>query len=226
MKYSELFYSVQGEGGLIGMPSVFFRTSGCNLRCQWCDSAYTSWQPENKDISVTEAVAAITAYPARHVVITGGEPFLQAEALTQLCAALKAQGKHITLETNATLFVPVDADLISMSPKLANSTPHTDALWSVRHERDRLQLEVMRQFLARYDCQAKFVIDQPEDLTEVHQLVAELKLLPEQVILMPQGTQLTELKDKQLWIVEACKTYAYRYSPRLHISIWGNERGT
>lgn len=225
MKYSELFYSIQGEGGLLGVPSVFFRTSGCNLRCQWCDSAYTSWQPENKDISVEQALTAILSYSARHVVITGGEPCLQAEALTQLCAELRALGKHITLETNATLFVPIQADLISMSPKLANSTPHTDARWSARHERDRLQLEVMQRFLAQYTCQVKFVVDQPADLAEIHQLVAELNIAPEQVILMPQGTQLADLADKQTWLVEACKTYGYRYSPRLHILIWGNERG-
>ena len=92
MKYSEIFYSIQGEGQLVGLPSVFFRTSYCNLRCIWCDTPYTSWQPENKDISVEEAVSAILAYNCQQVVITGGEPFLQPQALLSLSARIRLDG--------------------------------------------------------------------------------------------------------------------------------------
>ena len=79
MQLAEIFYSVQGEGRLVGIPSVFIRTSGCNLRCVWCDTPYTSWAPEGKKWSVTEILGEVAKYPSRHIVVTGGEPFLAAE---------------------------------------------------------------------------------------------------------------------------------------------------
>ncbi|HIB89418.1 TPA: 7-carboxy-7-deazaguanine synthase QueE, partial [Candidatus Poribacteria bacterium] len=126
MKYSELFYTIQGEGMLIGVPSVFFRMSYCNLRCIWCDTPYTSWEPEDKHISVNKVVKEITKYNCRHVVITGGEPFIQTKELVDLCHELNEGGYHITIETNATVYADVSAHLISMSPKLRNSNPKPD----------------------------------------------------------------------------------------------------
>jgi len=225
VKFSELFYTIQGEGKLIGAPSVFFRTSYCNLRCIWCDTPYTSWNPENRDISVPEAAAAITRYGCKHVVITGGEPFIQAKALMELCQTLDRQGRHITIETNATVFAPVAAHLISMSPKLRNSNPHTDDRYFRRHERGRICPDVIRKFLDLYDCQVKFVVDQPEDLEEISVLQTEISIPAETIVLMPQGTTSEELQPKQEWLVEVCKEYGYRYSPRVHVDIWGNRRG-
>ena len=152
MKYSEIFYSIQGEGQLVGLPSVFFRTSYCNLRCIWCDTPYTSWQPEDKDISVEDAVTAILAYNCPQVVITGGEPFMQAKELTGLCQQLHQQGQHITIETNGTLFQQVEADLLSISPKLANSNPATSNHHFQPHQRLRINQPVLRQFLDQYSC--------------------------------------------------------------------------
>jgi 7-carboxy-7-deazaguanine synthase len=226
IKYSEIFYSLQGEGALIGVPSVFFRTSFCNLRCHWCDTPYTSWQPESQIITVMDAVKAITDYGVHHVVITGGEPFLQKEPLTILCDELMARGHHVTIETNATLFAPVKAHLISMSPKLAHSTPLGDPIWATRHEQSRLQLAVIQQFLTHYDCQLKFVLDTAEDILEIKQLLTHLSIKPEQVILMPQGRQIKTIADKQQWLAELCKQYGFRYSPRLHIDLWEDQRGT
>lgn len=226
MKYSEYFYTLQGEGKLVGVPSVFFRTSYCNLRCWWCDSAYTSWHPENKEISVDEAFAKISSFGVKHVVITGGEPFIQQEPLTELCQKLHDTGHHITIETNATVFVPVKADLISMSPKLANSTPEGDPTWTTRHERKRIEPAVIRQFLDNYDCQVKFVVDVPPDLDEIEKLVEEVGIPKETIVLMPQGLTEDVVNEKQLWLAELCKTHGYRYSPRLHINIWGDKRGT
>jgi 7-carboxy-7-deazaguanine synthase len=226
MKYSEIFYTLQGEGQLLGVPSVFLRTSYCNLRCWWCDSAYTSWQPENKDITVAEAVAAIRHFGIKHVVITGGEPFLQAEPLTELCQKLHEQGHHLTIETNGTIFVPIKADLISLSPKLANSTPIADSMWITRQQRERINQKALRQFFDNYNCQVKFVVDTPNDLVEIEQLAKQLNIPPLLIILMPQGTTEEILKSKQLWLAELCKQYGYRYSPRLHINIWGDKRGT
>src|SRR5258708_5450135 len=123
MKLSELFYSVQGEGKLVGVPSVFVRASGCNLRCVWCDTPYASWSPEGEEIAVAEIVARVREHGAGHVVITGGEPMIMPD-IVELCAALRAEGRHITIETAATVYKPVAADLASLSPKLSNSTPH------------------------------------------------------------------------------------------------------
>src|SRR6266480_1299470 len=122
VRISEIFYSIQGEGRLIGTPSVFIRTSGCNLRSVWCDTPYTSWNPEGEDWTIKEVLREVRKHSARHIVITGGEPLLAAE-IQELAAALKRVGAHITLETAATIFKPVACDLVSLSPKLANSTP-------------------------------------------------------------------------------------------------------
>ena len=122
MKISELFFSIQGEGKLSGVPSVFVRASGCNLRCVWCDTPYASWNPEGEDVAVAEIVRRVAEFGASHVVLTGGEPMIMPE-IGELCSALKGMGRHITIETAATVFKPVAHDLASLSPKLANSTP-------------------------------------------------------------------------------------------------------
>ena len=225
MKFSELFHTIQGEGQLTGVPSVFFRTSYCNLRCVWCDTPYTSWTPENKDISVAESVAAISQYGCKHVVITGGEPFIQTKALMELCYELDRRGHHITIETNATLFAGVAAHLISMSPKLRNSNPPRDNRFFKRHERGRIRPDVIRKFLDRYACQVKFVMDTPEDLSEIQALQTEIDIPAETILLMPQGITSTMLQEKQEWLVDICKEYGYRYSPRVHVDIWGDKRG-
>ncbi|MDE0502960.1 MAG: 7-carboxy-7-deazaguanine synthase QueE [Candidatus Poribacteria bacterium] len=225
MKFSELFYTIQGEGRFIGVPSVFFRTSYCNLRCIWCDTPYTSWTPEDKDITVAEAVKEIARFGCGHVVITGGEPFIQANELTRLCQELNRRGHHITVETAATVFAPIAADLISMSPKLRNSNPALDNRFFKRHERGRICPDVIRQFLHRYECQVKFVVDCPEDLEEIKTLQAEIPIPTEAIVLMPQGVTSDELRPKQEWLVEICKEGGYRYSPRVHVDIWGSKRG-
>ena len=225
MKYSELFHTIQGEGQLIGVPSVFFRTSYCNLRCTWCDTPYTSWEPENKDITVAETVAAIAQFGCKHVVITGGEPFIQAKELTVLCHELDKHGHHITIETNATIFAKIAAHLISMSPKLRNSNPSTDNRFYKRHERGRICPDVIRKFLDTYPCQVKFVVDTPDDLAEIQALQVDIGIPSEIIMLMPQGKNPQVLNQKQEWLVELCKENGYRYSPRVHVDIWGEKRG-
>ena len=176
MRIAEVFYSIQGEGSLVGVPSVFVRTSGCNLRCTWCDTPYTSWNPEGAETSVADLVRGVDLFGARHVVVTGGEPML-APQISELTLALKAAGQHITVETAGTVFVSVTADLMSISPKLANSTPHTreGGRWAAQHERLRLQPAVLRKLLGHYEYQLKFVIAAAEDMGEVRQIAAELK---------------------------------------------------
>jgi len=226
MKYSEIFYSIQGEGQLIGYPSVFFRTSYCNLRCIWCDTPYTSWEPEDKDISVEDAVDAILTHNCKQVVITGGEPFMQPKDLTILCHRLRQNGKHITIETNGTLFERVEADLLSISPKLENSNPSEFNHHFKQHQRNRINQEVLRQFLDYYNCQLKFVVETERDLFEIHQLEIEMQIPASIIVLMPQGITNDQIQKRQNWVVETCKKYGYRYSPRLHVDIWGDTRGT
>src|SRR6478609_11738043 len=120
MRIAEIFYSVQGEGTLVGVPSVFVRVSGCNLRCSWCDTPYTSWNPEGDEWTNGAIVTEVAKYPARHVVITGGEPMLFAPVV-ELSRQLKDRGLHVTFETAGTVYQPVSCDLMSISPKLANS---------------------------------------------------------------------------------------------------------
>src|SRR5437868_253287 len=161
---AEIYSSLQGEGLLTGTPSIFVRASGCNLRCWFCDTPYTSWEPEGEDWSVEEIAAEVNrqrnsdSATIKHVVITGGEPMLFAE-LIPLSQRLRAAGFHITIETAGTLFLPVDCDLMSISPKLASSMPSEERAgrWAARHERTRHQPDVIRRLTTDYEYQLKFV---------------------------------------------------------------------
>jgi 7-carboxy-7-deazaguanine synthase len=228
MRISEIFYSIQGEGRLLGVPSVFVRTSGCNLRCRWCDTPYTSWQPEGKSWSVKNILGEVAKYPTRYVVITGGEPLL-APDIEELTEELKRNGAHITIETAATIFKPLAGDLMSLSPKLANSTPwrRSKGRFAAAHDKRRLNYAVMQKFIDGYDYQLKFVVDRQKDLDEVHAVVEKLSNVDAaKVMLMAQGIKQEELVHKARWIVESCKQYGYSYTPRLHIQLFGNRRGT
>lgn len=228
MQIAEIFYSIQGEGRLVGMPSVFIRMSGCNLRCVWCDTPYTSWAPQGKKWSVEEIVQKLATYPSRHVVVTGGEPFLAGD-IEELTAQLKLLGSHITIETAATLFKPVECDLVSMSPKLANSIPWRRAAgrFAKMHDKRRLNLGVIQQFIDRYDYQLKFVVNHRDDFHEITEILEKLRNVDcSRVLIMGQGKTARELRDKTKWIIELCKSYGFGYTPRLHIELFGNRRGT
>ena len=228
MRIAEIFYSIQGEGRLPGVPSVFIRTSGCNLRCVWCDTPYTSWQPEGAERSLTEIMAAAAKYPAGHAVVTGGEPLLAPE-IEELTKRLKQRAYHITIETAATIFKPVTCDLMSMSPKLANSTPwkREKGKFARMHEERRLNVSVMRQFIDRYDYQLKFVADRRRDFKEIQQVLANVEHVDAaRVLIMAQGRTKKELRERAPWIVELCKKHGFSYTPRLQIELWGNRRGT
>ncbi len=228
MRISEIFYSIQGEGRLLGVPSVFIRTSGCNLRCRWCDTPYTSWQPEGTSWSVDKILGEVAKYPTRHVVITGGEPLLAGE-VEGLAEQLKRRGAHITIETAATIFKPVVCDLISLSPKLANSTPWKRARgkFAALHERRRLNLPVIQKFLDARDYQLKFVVDGRKDFAEIGGIIGQLQNVdPARVLIMAQGTTVRELNRKAKWIVESCKRHGFSYTPRLQIQLFGNRRAT
>lgn len=231
MRISEIFFSVQGEGKLTGVPSVFIRTSGCNLRCVWCDTPYASWTPEGPDMTIEDIVSEVAKHPTRFCVVTGGEPMV-AKGIHDLLAALRAAGKHITIETAAT--VPPDGvacDLASLSPKLANSTPsaaEAGEAWHERHERTRWQPAIVRAWCERFEHQIKFVVSAETDLAEIEAMLKEsdVKTSPENVLLMPEGRSVEELRELGPQVVEWCKARGWRYCARLHIELFGNKRGT
>jgi 7-carboxy-7-deazaguanine synthase len=229
VKLSELFYSIQGEGKLTGVPSVFIRASGCNLRCVWCDTPYASWNPEGDDVPVAEIVRRVAEFGARHVVLTGGEPMIMPD-VTELCEALHQRKHHITIETAATIFHPLKLDLASLSPKLSNSTPHEreGGKFAIMHEKQRLNIPVIQQFIdASPDFQLKFVVAGDKDLDEIQEILEQLKnYKPSDVLLMPEGTDAITLNQRAGWIADNCKRTGFRFCPRLHIALFGNKRGT
>ncbi len=230
MLISEIFYSLQGEGELTGVPSVFVRTSGCNLRCNWCDTPYASWNPEGTQRDVASIVAEVRQHPARHVVLTGGEPMV-AKGIRDLAGELKRLGYHITIETAATIPPEgIACDLASMSPKLKNSSPdgRLDDTWRQKHEALRWQPDVVRAWLDGYGYQLKFVVAQAADVDELEKMLAELgRDIPRaKVLLMPEGTTLEAIHSRADWLGELCKERGYRYAHRLHIELYGNKRGT
>jgi 7-carboxy-7-deazaguanine synthase len=231
MLISEIFHSLQGEGELTGVPSVFVRTSGCNLRCTWCDTPYASWNPEGEARSVAQIVAAVEAHPAaRHVVLTGGEPMI-AKEIHALAGELKGTGRHITIETAATVAPGgIACDLASLSPKLLNSAPDPleHGAWRKKHEVTRWQPDVVRAWIDAYPYQFKFVVARPEDVEELEHMLAVLhrEIPRHKVLLMPEATTLEKMRTRAGWLGELCKARGYRYAHRLHIELYGNRRGT
>jgi len=229
---SETFVSIQGEGKLTGVPSWFCRVSGCNLRCTWCDTPYASWNPEFSNRSNTSLVDELKASGVKHAVLTGGEPMMFPQ-LVELSNQLKDLGIHITIETAGTLTLPgVSCHLMSISPKLANSTPNNDArdlkgAWAKRHEERRLNFEVMNELIASSpDRQIKFVVSNPSDLDEIDQVLAQLNgYQPSDIMLMPEGVAVPDRESIQ-WVLDECLNRGWTYCPRLHIALFGDTRGT
>src|SRR5436190_5056867 len=190
MKVAELFYSIQGEGKLTGLPSFFVRASGCNLRCSWCDTDYASWNPEGREMSIAEILDAWRNHKSHHIVLTGGEPMIMPD-MSDLASAFKKENCHITVETAATIYKPIQLDLASLSPKLSNSTPHTREAgrFADSHEKNRLNIPVIQEFIdTSPDFQLKFVVSSEEDLSEIDHLLQKLRnWRPSDILLMPEG---------------------------------------
>jgi 7-carboxy-7-deazaguanine synthase len=231
LRISEIFTSVQGEGSLIGVPSVFVRLSGCNLRCRWCDTPYASWNPEGPIQTIDQIVEEVTSSGVDHVVLTGGEPMIF-DPIEDLCSRLSEAGKHITIETAGTQFRTVKCDLMSISPKLANSTPdateHSE--WAARHDSVRSNLEPLTQLIQAYPYQLKFVVA-PEtiqqDIQEIEALLAKIgPVPPSRVLLMPEGVSEERVTEGMKAIAPEAVRRNFRLSPRLHIHLFGNTRGT
>jgi 7-carboxy-7-deazaguanine synthase len=172
---------------------------------------------------VEQLVEEVCAFGGHHVVLTGGEPLLMKESIA-LTRSLKARGMHITVETAGTVWLPVACDLMSISPKLANSTPD-DPFWGPQHDRTRLPMDTLARLIASYDYQLKFVVAEPVDMGEILRLVSELSAPKENVILMPEGRSADAIRAKAQWLAPLCLQHGFRYSPRVHVDIWGDKRG-
>ena len=239
MRISEIYRSIQGEGLYLGTDSVFVRTSGCNLRCWFCDTPFTSWNPEGRQWSIDAVVESVCQLDCEHVVLTGGEPLLPLD-IVPLTNALAARGKFITVETSGSLFRPVSAHLMSISPKLSNSTPRPDSplrfhdahspaardRWTARHEADRHRPEVINRLIHEFPYQLKFVVDRPADLDEIAIYVAQFPSLdPDRIWLMPQATTRDELAKQIEWLQPIATARGYRFTTHRHIELFDNERG-
>jgi len=214
---------------MIGVPSIFIRTSGCNLRCRWCDTPYASWKPEGINLSIDEIMEKIKSFPSRHVVLTGGEPMI-APQLPALAACLRNEGYHITIETAGTVLPSgIECDLASLSPKLKNSTPDFSVAgpWKEKHETTRYQPEVFRSWIQNYNVQLKFVVASEDDLPEIEALLKKLPAIPcDRILFMPEGTDVVALRTRALIVEKICRERGFRFAPRLQIELYGNKRGT
>jgi 7-carboxy-7-deazaguanine synthase len=235
---NEIFYSLQGEGKLAGAPSVFIRTSGCNLRCWFCDSYHTSWDPKGSWLIVDDIVDEVQNHEvAERVVLTGGEPLLHEESV-QLLDRLSELGYHTTVETNGTIYRDASIDLASISPKLASSTPTperdpaSNGEWEERHEERRFDVDALSRLVDSYDSQLKFVVTGRDDLTEIDALLdrirssAETQIQRGEVLLMPEGTTRDQLDERRHEVAELAMEYGYRYTPRLQVDLWNDAPGT
>ena len=224
MYISETFTSIQGEGILAGVPSHFIRTSGCNMRCRWCDTPYTSWKPEGDRRSVPELIDGAVGSGVEHVVVTGGEPLLQRE-IGALTSGLAATGLHITVESAGTVDPPFACDLLSLSPKTANSDPmgiHRD-----RHRRLRIDQTPTTRLLKRHpEHQLKFVVEDADDLPEILEVLSKIgNVDPARVLLMAQGRTVEEVAERASVVAALCLEHGFRYTPRLHLDLFGGGRG-
>ena len=231
MRVTELFYSLQGEGLLVGTPSVFVRLAGCPLRCRWCDTKYAWDYSGGTEFALDDLVEQICVQPCRHVVVTGGEPLVGAdsaprEGLAMLTQQLKRLGRHITIETSGVAFVPdLACDLMSISPKLDNSAP-TEPQRAAIHAQAHRDQAAVAELIDRYDYQLKFVVDAAEDLAQIEETLAGLgEVDPHKVLLMPQVAGREELRVKGPMVAELCLRTGFTFSSRLQVMLWNDERG-
>jgi len=219
VKVSEIFLSIQSEGRLVGVPSAFIRLAGCNLRCKWCDTAYSWDRRRGKSYPLAEILEQVRQYNCRHIVVTGGEPLLTDE-LDKLLELLSQTGKHITVETAATSYRNIKCDLISISPKLSNSAAPGD------NNQKRLNIQAIAEFIRQHDYQLKFVVSSPDDIPEVEDILAKLpKLDRQKVMLMPMASTKAQYRQIALIVAQLCIDNNFRYCNRLHLELWGNRRG-
>ena len=201
--------TIQGEGMLQGMPSLIVRTKGCNLNCIWCDNSLEDDSFE--DLSVMQIVAKVENFAVTYIIITGGEPTLNKE-ISDLTSALKGLEKHVTIETNGTVICNMDADLVSISPKLKNSNPEkNNSDIYINYEKKRINLQALDYYINNYEVQFKFVVCDKADFEEAMQLLNQIGYKKYvNVFMMPMAKNAAELRKIQLVIVELCVEFGLR----------------
>jgi len=225
MVVNEIFYSLQGEGQLAGVPSVFIRLAGCPLRCRWCDTKY-AWGADSGDVLAPEQILEkISEYPTRFAVVTGGELMVQ-QGLDGLINLLHENNYHITIETAGIKYLAdLPADLMSISPKLRNSMPDNAAL-AEEHKQCFQNFSASEQLMSNYDYQLKFVVDTPEDLNEIADYLGLMKdVNPYKIYLMPQAVNPKDYLEKSRWLVDYCLQTGFAFSPRLQVMLWPGQKG-
>jgi 7-carboxy-7-deazaguanine synthase len=225
MVVNEIFYSLQGEGKLAGVPSVFIRLAGCPLRCRWCDTKYAWASDAGKQMSPEDILDEISPHQAHFVVITGGEPFVH-QGLAELVVLLHRQSYHITVETAGIQYIPnLPIDLVSISPKLSNAIPE-NAQQAAEHQQHPFNPKVLNRLIEAYPYQLKYVVDGPNDLNEIADCLGQLDAVnPYKIYLMPQATTPKEYLEKSLWLADYCLQTGFSFSPRLQVMLWGGQRG-
>ena len=238
----ETYTCLQGEGKYMGMPHILIRVTGCRLRCQFsnsfCDTPYASWKPEKGKFNIFDIIGVYDDNPQiKHTMITGGGPTIHPKLLQELCKIGKDYGHTITIETEGSEFVQTVGDLISLSPKLSNSTPRPGT-WmpfanrevtesdKKKHEKWRCNYEAMKQLIDNHpDYQLKPVISTLAELGEVKDLQKILDIPNDKVWLMPEGLTEEQIKTRRVWLMELCTELGYNYAERLHIIAYGDRRG-
>ncbi|GAA5481602.1 7-carboxy-7-deazaguanine synthase QueE [Haloferula sargassicola] len=234
----EIFHTLQGEGVSVGRPAIFVRTSRCNLHCRWCDTDYTwnfkgtPWEHDRGtkhdkadvtfEIAPAELASRLAAMPCRHVVLTGGEPLLQQGELLEMIGLLRATdpGWSFEVETNGTR-VPepgFDAAIqqFNISPKLSHSG---------MDEALRIVPVALGHFAAHPRAWFKFVATGPGDLEEIGTLAEHYGIAPDRIVLMPEGRTAAELDRSAAKLAAAALERGWRFSDRLHVRLWGDQRG-
>lgn len=225
---NEIFYSLQGEGSRVGEPSVFVRLAGCNLRCRWCDTPKASWNPQGESLSLRALLSRLHEWPKAPVVITGGEPLL-AEFLPNLCDALRNEQRFVSVESAATIYRPLNVNLITLSPKLSNSDP--EGAYCSNHRQLRRDITALISFLQNdTPCILKFVAQDSPDIQEIAELMGELALAVKNTVLptvyiMPQARSAEELLERSRMLAPLCLARGWILGDRMHIRLWGNRPG-
>ncbi len=221
----EVFKSIQGEGRLQGVPSIILRLTGCNLNCDWCDTSDTLKNSVTITYTEDELIEMLAGYNCSHIVITGGEPTLFWE-IEQLIGLLKANGYYVTVETNATKYIELKCDLVSMSPKLSNSIPYSKNNIDIihQHNRRRINIEAIKHYVNTHDYQIKFVCrDLQSDFDEVRAILEQIgDYKRENIMIMPLAGSKLELEKVQKGLVRKCVENGIRYANRLQLQIWDN----
>ena len=231
----EIFASVQGEGPSAGEPVAFVRLSRCNLACVWCDTAYTwhftgderphrsgeTFDRRANQVVLDEAdvAARIAALGRNRLVITGGEPLMQAGPLAAMLEHVPDMA--VEIETNGTVAPPAALDArvtqYNVSPKLSHSGNSAELA---------LKPNMLDRWARDERAYLKFVIAEPADVEEALALVRRHAVPAERVYLMPEGTDSDTLRSRLTWLAPLADRHGFHVTDRMHIHLFGDTRGT